>query len=135
MIDERINQSLMQLEAQLKDVKSAREQVESTVNSFDGLKSTTSSYVTSLKNIETKLTEIVSLVGNDYKSKVNEFEKGQDAIVKSCNEAIDKVKNTAYKIKKDVSLNIKSIQDKLKYILIANLAIFVALIIMFFLHR
>ena len=41
MIDEKINNSLRELEQGLKNVESARKQVEKTVSSYDGLNKTT----------------------------------------------------------------------------------------------
>ena len=51
MIDERINNSLKELESQLRNIESARKQVEKTVGSFDGLNATTNNYVQSLNAI------------------------------------------------------------------------------------
>lgn len=41
MIDERINKSLTEIETQLRNLESARVQVDKTVNAFDELNSTT----------------------------------------------------------------------------------------------
>ena len=132
MIEEKINKSLNQLETQLKDVKSAREQVEKTVSSFDGLSQTASDYVNSLKGIENKLSELISLVGEDYKEKTSGFDKDRNAIIKSCNEAIDRVKDTAETIKTDFADTVKSFQNRLNYILIANIVIFIMIIVILF---
>ena len=48
MIDQRINDTLKELEQALINIDSARSQVEKTVNSFDGLNSSTSEYVSQL---------------------------------------------------------------------------------------
>ena len=45
MIDEKINKTLSELEANLRNVESARKQVESTVNSYEGIKAVTANYV------------------------------------------------------------------------------------------
>ena len=55
MIDEKINNSLKELEQGLKDIESARKQVEKTVNSYDGLNKTTGEYVTKLGALTTKI--------------------------------------------------------------------------------
>ena len=47
MIDEKINNSLKELEQRLQNVESARKQVEKTVSSYDGLNKTTAEYVSS----------------------------------------------------------------------------------------
>ena len=66
MIDEKINNSLRELEQGLKSMESARKQVEKTVNSYDGLNSTTAEYVSKLGTITTKIQELVDTIGKDY---------------------------------------------------------------------
>lgn len=132
MIDERINKSLQELENQLKEVESARKQVQNTVNSFDGLNTTTSNYVSSLNNIKTKLDEVVKLIGEDYKKKVQDFESDRAKIVNSANAVLTKIEHKAEEIQNSVDENIKSVQSKLLYSLILNVVILIALVAMFF---
>ena len=47
MMDEKINNSLKELEQRLQNVESARKQVEKTVSSYDNLNKTTAEYVSS----------------------------------------------------------------------------------------
>ena len=54
MIDQRINDSLKELEQGLKNIDSARKQVERTINSYDGLHNSTSEYVTHKCKVTTK---------------------------------------------------------------------------------
>ena len=78
MIDERISKTLSELETSLRSVESARKQVEKTVNSYDGLKSTTAEYVSELGNVTTNVKELVDSVGKDYTQKVKTFEKDRN---------------------------------------------------------
>ena len=75
MIDQRINDSLKELEQSLKNLDSARKQVEKTIESYDGLHDSASEYVAQLKKITTKVEELIAAVGRDYKQKVEEFDK------------------------------------------------------------
>ena len=54
MIEEKINNSLKELEQGLREIESARKQVEKTVSSYDGLTKTTGDYVTKLGSIKPK---------------------------------------------------------------------------------
>ena len=81
MIEEKINKSLKGLEEGLKDIESARKQVEKTVRSYAGLTNTTGEYVTKLGNITTKVQELVDGIGKDYDQKIKAFEKDRDTIV------------------------------------------------------
>ena len=129
MIDERINNSLRELEQGLKNVESARKQVEKTVNAYNDLKNTTSAYVSQLNVISAKVKELVHLVGNDYDQKVKTFEKDRDSIITASNAAIEKL-STATEEFKD---SLFKIQTKLKYSLVVNIVSLAAIILMVFL--
>ncbi len=69
MIDEKINKTLSELEANLRNVESARKQVESTVNSYEGIKAVTANYVKNLSSIENNLHALITAIGADYEKK------------------------------------------------------------------
>lgn len=153
MIDDRINKTLSDMEANLKQVESARKQVESTVNSFNGLTLKTDQYVSSLSKANDNMTNLIQLVGDDYEKKVKSFEKDQKEIVDSCNSAISTVNqasnniqqnvnaaiqninNTSENVKENVSSTIDLLQKKMNYILIFNAIILMVMIILFFLKK
>jgi len=116
MIDERINKTLKELEQGLKDVESARKQVERTVSSFSNLNTTTWEYVSKLGTITTKIQELVGYVGKDYAQKVKDFEEDREAVIKSSNTATEKLSNATEEFKESLF----EIQTKLKYSLIVN---------------
>ena len=91
MIDQRINDSLKELEQGLKNIDSARKQVERTINSYDGLHNSTSEYVTQLRNLTTKVKELVAAIGTDYNQKVAAFEKDRKSVIDSANSASQKL--------------------------------------------
>lgn len=129
MIDQRINDSLKELEQGLKNIDSARKQVERTINSYDGLHNSTSEYVTQLGNLTTKVKELVVAIGTDYNQKATTFDKDRKVIVDSVNSAIHELSNSTETFKN--SLN--NVENKLKYSLIVNITLFVILGIIVFL--
>lgn len=129
MIDQRINDSLKELEQGLKNIDSARKQVERTINSYDGLHNSTSEYVTQLGKLTTKVKELVTAIGTDYNQKATTFDKDRKVIVDSANSAIHELSNSTETFKN--SLN--NVENKLKYSLIVNIALFVILGIIVFL--
>jgi len=129
MIDEKINNSLRELEQGLKNVESARKQVEKTVSSYDGLNKTTAEYVNQLGVITTKVKELVDSIGKDYDLKVKAFEKDRDAVVKASNTATEKLTNATEEFKESLF----DIQMKLKYSLIVNVVSLVAITAIVFL--
>lgn len=132
MIDEKINKTLKELEQGLKDVESARKQVERTVSSFSNLNTTTLDYVNKLGTITTKVQELVDNVGKDYAQKVKDFEKDREVVIKSSNTATEKLSN-ATEVFKD---SLVEIQTKLKYSLIVNVVLLVAISVgLFFLLK
>jgi uncharacterized phage infection (PIP) family protein YhgE len=116
MIDEKINNSLRELEQGLKSIESARKQVEKTVNSYDGLNSTTADYVSKLGTITTKVQELVDTIGKDYSQKVKAFEKDRETVINASTAATEKLSNATEGFKD----SLVEIQTKLKYSLIVN---------------
>ena len=131
MIDQRINDSLKELEQGLKNIDSARKQVERTINSYDGLHNSTSEYVTQLGKLTTKVKELVTAIGTDYNQKATAFDKDRKVIVDSANSAIHELSNSTETFKN--SLN--NVENKLKYSLIVNITLFVILGIIVFLLK
>ncbi len=123
MIDQRINDSLKELEQGLKNIDSARKQVERTINSYDGLHNSTSEYVTQLGKLTTKVKELVTAIGTDYNQKATAFDQDRKVIVDSANSAIHELSNSTETFKN--SLN--NVENKLKYSLIVNITLFVIL--------
>lgn len=124
MIDERINKTLSELESSLRSVESARKQVEKTVNSYDGLKSTTAEYVSELGNVTTKIKEVVDSIGKDYTQKIKAFEKDRETIVSSTTSAIQELSKATDGFKDSLS----KVQSQLKYSLIVNAISLVAIV-------
>lgn len=124
MIDEKINNSLRELEQNLKDIETARKQVERTVRSYNGLNDTTAEYVNRLGTITTKVQELITNIGRDYNQKVEEFEKDRDTIVKASNTATEKLSNSS----DEFASSLKTIEKKLKYSLIVNAISLIAIV-------
>lgn len=123
MIDQRINDSLKELEQSLKNLDSARKQVEKTIESYDGLHDSASEYVAQLKKITTKVEELIAAVGTDYKQKVEEFDKDCKSIIESANSASQKLSEATGSFNN--SLN--KIEAKQNYSLIINVVLAVIL--------
>ena len=123
MIDEKINNSLRELEQGLKNVESARKQVEKTVSSYDGLNKTTAEYVSQLGVITTKVKEVVDSIGKDYDQKVKAFEKDRDTVIKASNDAIEELTNA----KDEFKDSLVGIQKNQKYNFMINAVLLIVL--------
>ena len=132
MIDQRINDSLMELEQSLKNLDSARKQVEKTMESYDGLHDSVSEYVAQLEKITTKVEELIVVVGTDYTQKVEEFDKDCKSIIESANSASQKLSEATDSFNN--SLN--TIEGKQNYSMMINivLAIILGSIIVLFIR-
>ena len=108
--------SLERMKSVLTDIQSAKQQVEKTVNSYDGLNETTAEYVSKLGTITTKIQELVDAIGKDYSLKVKAFEKDRDTVINAANAATEKLSNATEEFKD----SLVEIQTKLKYSLIVN---------------
>ena len=123
MIDEKINKTLKELEQGLKDVESARKQVERTVSSFSNLNTTTLDYVNKLGTITTKVQELVDNVGKDYAQKVSNFERDRDKILKSTQAATEKLSSAI----DGFNDSLYGIENRLRYSIIINVLSFVSI--------
>ena len=129
MIDQRINDSLKELEQGLKNIDSARKQVERTINSYDVLHNSTSEYVTQLRDLTTKVKELVAAIGTDYNQKVAAFEKDRKSVIDSANSASQKLSEATDSFRN--SLN--KVESRLNYSLAINfvLAIILGVVIIY----
>lgn len=123
MIDQRINDSLKELEQGLKNIDSARKQVERTINSYDGLHNSTSEYVAQLGELTAKVKELVTAIGTDYNQKVAAFDKDRKAVMDSANSASQKLSEATDSFGKSLT----KIESKLNYSLIINIVLAIAL--------
>lgn len=129
MIDQRINDSLKELEQGLKNIDSARKQVEKTVNSFDGLNGSTSEYVLQLGALTSKVKELIAAIETDYNQKTAAFEKDRKSIIESANSASQKLADAT----ETFANSLNKIDTKLKYSMIVNAILFVILGVVVFL--
>ena len=129
MIDQRINDSLKELEQGLKNIDSARKQVEKTVNSFEGLNSSTSEYVSQLSVLTSKVKGLITAVETDYNQKTAAFEKDRKSIVESANSASQKLADAT----ETFANSLNKIDTKSKYSMIVNAILFVILGLVVFL--
>ena len=123
MMDQRINDSLKELEQSLKNLDSARKQVEKTMESYDGLHDSVSEYVAQLEKITTKVEELIVVVGTAYKQKVKGFDNDCKSIIESANSASQKLSEATDSFNN--SLN--KIEAKQNYSLIINIVLAVIL--------
>lgn len=116
MIDQRINDTLKELEQALINIDSARSQVEKTVNSFDGLNSSTSEYVSQLGTLTTKVKGLIEAIETDYNQKTATFEKDRKSIIESANSASKKLADAT----ETFANSLDKIDTKLKYSMLVN---------------
>lgn len=123
MIDQKINNSLRELEQSLKNIDSARKQVEKTISSYDGWQKSTSEYVAQLGNLTTKMKEVIKTIGEDYNQKIANLEKECKTIIESANSASQNLSDAT----DSFSNSLNKIESKLKYSLIINIILAIAL--------
>lgn len=133
MIDDKINKALTELEADLRSVRSANDQVNNTVNAYKALTASTTTYAESLSAVKDSVEKLTKAVGNDYDKKVTEFNKDRNQIVVSCNQVIADVNQTIQNVKQSFDDNIKQIHNKFTYVLVLNGIILLTMVLLHFL--
>ena len=135
MIDEKINKTLSELEANLRNVESARKQVESTVNSYEGIKAATANYVKNLSSIENNLHALITSIGTDYEKNTDSFRRDCKEITTSCNSLISKINDAVEDINGKVCSQIEKIHKKFIYVIMCNVIVWVTMLILFFINK
>ena len=120
MIDDKINNSLKEIERELQNISSARTQVDKTVASYEELKIATASYTKSLNNVKEELTNLVNTIRIDYKEIISDFKKQQKNIATVSQSTLDSLSEASEHVKKSVSASINAIQKKLIVSIILN---------------
>lgn len=133
MIDDKINKALTELEANLRNVRSANDQVNNTVNAYNALTASTTAYAESLSSVKDSVEKLVQAVGNDYEKKVAEFDKDRNQIVASCNQVIADINQTVQDVKQSFDENVKQIHNKFTYVLVLNGIILLTMALLHFL--
>ena len=133
MIDDKINKALTELEANLRNVRSANDQVNNTVNAYNALTASTTAYAESLSSVKDSVEKLVKAVGNDYGKKVAEFDKDRNQIVASCNQVIADINQTVQDVKQSFDENVKQIHNKFTYVLVLNGIILLTMALLHFL--
>ncbi len=123
MIDDKINNSLKEIERELQNISSARTQVDKTVASYEELKIATASYTKSLNNVKEELTNLVNTIRIDYKEIISDFKKQQKNIATVSQSTLDSLSEASEHVKKSVSASINAIQKKLIVSIILNVVI------------
>lgn len=132
MIDDKINKALTELEANLRNVRSANDQVNNTVNAYNALTASTTAYAESLSSVKDSVEKLVKAVGNDYGKKVAEFDKDRNQFVASCNQVIADVNRTIQDVKQSFDDNIKQIHNKFAYLIALNCIILLSIVLLHF---
>lgn len=96
-MEERINQALAQLESDLQNISSAREQVEKTVGTSKELQEVVAGYVSSLDSLLANVKDWVKEISSFQGSNITGIEKSIGIIQKNCDKVIEKFSNSTDK--------------------------------------
>ncbi len=135
MIDEKINKTLSELETNLRNIESARKQVENTVNSYEGLAAETANYVKSLSDIRDSVNALIIAIGKDYENNTESFRRDCKAITDSCDVLISKIDSAVEDTTSKISFQIESFHKKFLYVIICNVVIWITLLVLFFINK
>ncbi len=84
-------QSLERMKSILSDIKSAKDQVESTVKAYGELSNKVNGFVNSIDKLTGCLSDVVQNIQNDYRGRVNQISSDTEKIISSSNNSIRKL--------------------------------------------
>ena len=94
-MEERINQTLIQIENDLRSVQSARKQVDSVVESSSQLKEKVGTFVSDVSNLSKQVEKLMHSINEKGKDNLTKFKESLDALDKSCAEIISSFEEKA----------------------------------------
>ena len=97
-----INTSLERLEQSLKDIQSAKQQVEKTVETSDKLQGVVSKYVSSLDTLLKGVQDWVKEISSFQSSNITDLEKTIEKVRKSCDKVIENFTTSTNKLSDDL---------------------------------
>ena len=116
MIDEKLNKSLEELEKNLFDMKTL-------IDTNKELSSGVSSYVDALNKLTIGVSDITGLIKTELLTTADSFSKKCDEIVKSAEDSVGKMQNSASAVENTVSIFTERFNDVLSYFKKASYAI------------
>ena len=120
MIDQRINDSLKELEKNLQAIESSKQQVENTIKSYKGLKDATSDYVVKLSDLTLKVKGLIKTIDEDYSNKLKDLEADRKSIVENANKATKQLSEATDSLQN----SFRGFEFKLMISLILNISVF-----------
>lgn len=94
MIDEKINEALAELAKSLKDLDSARRQVDSTVEAYGQLSKATTEYAANMASVQKSIEKLVATIGDNYQGDVNRLKAKSEIVIASCKAKLDHAATT-----------------------------------------
>lgn len=94
MIDEKINEALTELAESLKDLDSARKQVDDTVKAYRSLSEATTEYAANMASVQKSIEKLVATIGGNYQGDVNRLKAKSEIVVASFKAKMDQAATT-----------------------------------------
>lgn len=94
MIDEKINEALAELAQSLKDLDSARKQVDDTVKAYSSLSEATTEYAANMASVQESIEKLVATIGDNYRGDVNGLKAKSEIVIASCKAKLDRAATT-----------------------------------------
>lgn len=117
MIEDKINKSLREMEKELQNLNSARQQVDKIVAAYEGLTESAASYVSSLKRISEEIQSLVKVVGQDYTDRTYRFKEQQRDIQNKATSTLKSVEQATTTVIENVENTINSLHKNWQSVL------------------
>ena len=92
-MEERINQALAQIEKDLQNIKSAKEQVDSVVASSSQLQEKVGAFVSDVSNLSKQVEQLMHSIADKGKDNLANFRESMEALNRSCAEIVTSFEN------------------------------------------
>lgn len=113
-MEDRINQALSQIERDLQNIKSAREQVESVVSSSVQLKERVGSFVSDVNALSKQVEGLIQSLAEQGKSNIVDFEKSLENLKKACATVVSSFEKETTVAASTIKMEINNLHDEVE---------------------
>lgn len=113
-MEDRINQALSQIERDLQNIKSAREQVDSVVSSSEQLKERVGSFVSDVNTLSKQVEGLIQSLAEQGKSNIVDFEKSLEDLKKACATVVSSFEKETTVAASTIKMEINNLHDEVE---------------------
>ncbi len=113
-MEERINQALVQIENDLREIQSAKKQVDSVMSASSQLQNKVGTFVTDVANLSQQVKDLMRVAADERNSNQADFKSSLEELEKSCNDIVLSFERKSSVAANAVKLGIDNLHEEIE---------------------